>query len=77
MPEEGEVSENISQDTSLIAQVAPLKPEEETLQDYVNNVAETVLENSLENGETPQNAAIAALQAGKEAAKEVSTVQKK
>ena len=73
MPEEGEVSENISQDTSLIAQVAPLRPEEETLQDYVNNVAETVLENSLENGETPQNAAIAALQAGKEAAKEVST----
>ena len=73
LPEEGEVPENISQDTSLIAQVAPLKPEEETLQDYVNNVAETVLENSLENGETPQNAAIAALQAGKDAAKEVST----
>ena len=48
LPEEGEVSENISQDTSLIAQLAPLRPEEETLQDYVNNVAETVLENSLE-----------------------------
>ena len=73
LPEEGELPENISQDTSLIAQVAPLRPAEETLQDYVNNVAEKVLENNLENGETPQNAAIAAIQAGKEAAKEVST----
>ena len=54
LPQEGEVPESITEDSIQIAEIEPLKPTKESLQDYVNNMAEKVLEKSLEKGETPK-----------------------
>ena len=43
--------ENIDEDKLQLAEIEPIRPTEESLQDYVNNKAEKVLENSLEKGD--------------------------
>ncbi len=56
-----------------LAEIEEVGPEEQSVQGYVNDLAKSVLEEKLEQGLSPQESAIAALQAGKEAAKEVSS----
>ena len=56
-----------------LAEIEEVGTEEQSVQGYVNDLAKSVLEEKLEQGLSPQESAIAALQAGKEAAKEVSS----
>ena len=72
-PLQGESFQDSGDQQIELAEIPPRGPIEEGVQDYINEVAESVLEKNLEEGLPPQEAVIAALKAGKEAAKEVSS----
>ncbi|PPR24598.1 MAG: hypothetical protein CFH34_01747, partial [Alphaproteobacteria bacterium MarineAlpha9_Bin4] len=71
-PVQGVSSEAITSDQIELAEVIPQSPREEGVQDYINEVAKSILEEKLEQGLSPQESALAALQAGKDAAKEIA-----
>ena len=72
VPEEGSILEEIDQ-TIQTAEITPISPQEGDVQDFVNEITDRVLADSIEKGLSPEEAALAALQAGQNAAREAAS----